>query len=170
MTRGSIKSKCPTFLVCSCQNDSSRISASSSMYSYPRDRLDPYLLNEQHGQGAASVSTQGVGAPGLLVSAGQSPSTAPGYHTATGAQPLMPFLAPAPATRRALSSSDHEDAGGSPQQRNLRRKRVADMTPDERLQWSRMQSRDHSRRSRQRRKQSEQVRAAKHKSTGLECF
>lgn len=34
----------------------------------------------------------------------------------------------------------------------LRRKRVSDMSPEERLKWSRMQSRDHSRRSRQRRK------------------
>lgn len=38
---------------------------------------------------------------------------------------------------------------------NLKRKRISEMTADERVQWSRMQSRDHSRRSRLRRKQLE---------------
>jgi len=40
------------------------------------------------------------------------------------------------------------------------RKKVSEMSPDERLQWSRIQSRDHSRRSRQRRKKIEEVKLA----------
>jgi len=56
------------------------------------------------------------------------------------------------------SGGDYEDGGGGAggESAPLRRKRVSDMSPEERLKWSRMQSRDHSRRSRQRRKLLEQ--------------
>jgi len=61
---------------------------------------------------------------------------------------------------RPRSSEEFVDAedemrvdGRKPQQR----KKVSEMSPDERLQWSRIQSRDHSRRSRQRRKKIEEV-------------
>lgn len=67
---------------------------------------------------------------------------------------------PDESDRRRTSSEDVGSAddelrsdGRKPQ---LRRK-VSEMSPDERLQWSRVQSRDHSRRSRQRRKKIEEV-------------
>lgn len=44
------------------------------------------------------------------------------------------------------------------------RKKVSEMSPEQRLQWSRVQSRDHSRRSRQRRKKIEEVSADNHTS------
>ena len=51
-----------------------------------------------------------------------------------------------------VESVDEGGDGQLPQ-----RKKVSEMSPDERLEWSRMQSRDHSRRSRQRRKKVEEV-------------
>ena len=55
------------------------------------------------------------------------------------------------------SSEDGESVDDGGDRQPLQRKKVSEMSPNERLEWSRMQSRDHSRRSRQRRKKVEEV-------------
>jgi PAS domain-containing protein len=98
------------------------------------------------------------------------PSTGPMMGFPTGS--LIPFrgmdhttanwsAAISEPTRETLEEdeaqeSEERNTSHSFTPESLRRKRVCDMSPDERLEWSRMQSRDHSRKSRQRRKQIEQ--------------
>lgn len=64
------------------------------------------------------------------------------------------------SSRPAISSEElvhAEDEMRADGRKPRMRKKVSEMNPDERLKWSRIQSRDHSRRSRQRRKKIEEV-------------
>lgn len=63
---------------------------------------------------------------------------------------------PLPGHKRRANERAADEDRDDDEAVQLRRKRVSDMSPEERLKWSRIQSRDHSRRSRQRRKQLEQ--------------
>ena len=82
------------------------------------------------------------------------PASDAALHT-TPAPKRIRLAETCPSEGGEVYRNDNDDVSTDPEA--LRHKKVSDMTPNERLQWTRIQSRDHSRKSRQRRKQVEQV-------------